>query len=101
MLTFISPWAWMLVIAPVLEEWVFRAGLQEWLIRRAWRVPVVIAVSAAAFAAAHAWVYPGWTWLLLLMPGAALALLYQRTRSVCWCIGAHSAMNGVWWLWNA
>src|SRR5690349_24562557 len=76
----------LLLLAPVLEEWVVRAGLQEWLIRRSAPVPVV--VSAAAFALLH--VGSGWHAAgLVLAPGLALALLYQRGRDWRWCALAH------------
>jgi membrane protease YdiL (CAAX protease family) len=83
----------LLVLSPVLEELVLRAGLQEWLIRRlpAARVLPVL-VSAAAFGLLH-W-RSGWPHALAVtVPGLALALLYQRTRSWCWCACVHSAMN--------
>ena len=86
----------LLLLAPVLEEWVVRAGLQEWLIRhtdgRARAAPV--ALSAAAFALLH--VGAGWhAAALVLAPGLALALLYQRSRDWRWCALAHCGMNAL------
>lgn len=81
----------LLLLSPVLEECVIRAGLQEWLIRRAawpWPVPV----SALAFGLLH--LGAGWRHALAVtVPGLALAVLYQRTRSWRWCALAHAAMN--------
>jgi membrane protease YdiL (CAAX protease family) len=83
----------LLVLSPVLEELVARAGLQEWLMRRAapdkaW--PVL--ASALAFGLLH--LRSGWPHALAVtVPGLALALLYQRTRSWRWCACVHSAMN--------
>jgi membrane protease YdiL (CAAX protease family) len=85
----------LLLLAPGLEECVVRAGLQEWLIRRgpasvspAW--PVI--ASSAAFGLVH--IASGWPHALAVtVPGLALAMLYQRTRSWRWCALAHSGMN--------
>ncbi|MDB5909628.1 MAG: family intrarane metalloprotease [Massilia sp.] len=85
----------LLLLSPALEECVVRAGLQEWLIRRrpaaaspAW--PVI--ASAAAFGLLH--IASGWPHALAVtVPGLALAMLYQRTRSWRWCALAHSGMN--------
>ncbi|WP_371869100.1 JDVT-CTERM system glutamic-type intramembrane protease MrtJ [Duganella margarita] len=83
----------LLVLSPVLEEVVVRAGLQEWLMRRAPQaVAPPVLVSAATFGLLH--LRSGWLHALaVIVPGLALALLYQRTRSWCWCAVAHSAMN--------
>ena len=94
-------WLRLLLLSPALEECVIRAGLQESLIRRG-RSPVApmspvlpvlpVMVSACAFALLH--LGSGWPHALAVAaPGLALALLYQRTRSWCWCALAHSAMN--------
>ena len=82
----------LLLLAPVLEEWVVRAGLQEWLIRRSAPVPPVL--SAAAFALLH--LGSGWraVWLVLA-PGLVLALLYQRSRDWRLCALAHCGMNAL------
>jgi membrane protease YdiL (CAAX protease family) len=83
----------LLVLSPVVEEVVVRAGLQEWLMRRAPQaVTPPVLVSAATFGLLH--LRAGWLHALaVVVPGLALALLYQRTRSWCWCAVAHSAMN--------
>src|SRR5438094_9628172 len=76
----------LLLLAPLLEEWVVRAGLQEWLIRRrhqhqdraldGW---APVSLSAGVFALLH--LGAGWrAALLVLPPGLVLALLYQRSR---------------------
>jgi membrane protease YdiL (CAAX protease family) len=82
----------LLLLAPVLEEWVVRAGLQEWLIRRA--APLPAALSAAAFALLH--LGSGWRAAgLVLAPGLVLALLYQRSRDWRLCALAHCGMNAL------
>jgi membrane protease YdiL (CAAX protease family) len=89
----------LLLLAPVLEEWVVRAGLQEWLIRRRrqdkagdGRAPVVL--SAAAFGLLH--LGSGWhAALLVLPPGLMLALLYQRSRDWRRCALLHCGLNAL------
>ena len=72
----------LLLLAPVLEEWVVRAGLQEWLIRR----------SGGRYGALGS----GWraVWLVRA-PGLVLALLYQRSRDWRLCALAHCGMNAL------
>jgi membrane protease YdiL (CAAX protease family) len=94
----------LLLLAPVLEEWVIRAGLQEWLIRRRWpdkvgdgRVPGALsaaALSAAAFGLLH--LGSGWhAALMVLPPGLMLALLYQRNRDWRLCALLHCGLNAL------
>lgn len=95
-----APWTCLLllVIAPVLEEVVFRAGLQEWLLRRHIR-PLASAVgSAMAFALMHgltrSWLLAAW----VFVPGLVLGAVYARKRRLGPVVVLHSAMNLVW-LW--
>lgn len=83
----------LLLLSPMLEEGVIRAGLQEWLMRREAKPGLwPVAVSVIAFSLLH--LGSGWPHALAVAgPGLALALLYRRTRSWRWCVLAHSAMN--------
>jgi membrane protease YdiL (CAAX protease family) len=86
----------LLAVAPWLEEAVFRAGLQERLLRsgrQPWRC---IALTALAFAAAHMLVRQQWSAITFMLPAIALGAIYQRTRSVTACAAVHAAMNGLW-----
>lgn len=92
-----------LLVAAVLEEAVFRAGLQQWLMERRWgawrwgRVTAANAVSAVVFALAHGL---SRSWLLALgVTGPALLLgwLYERRQSLAACVAVHALMNGAWW----
>jgi membrane protease YdiL (CAAX protease family) len=94
----------LLVVAPLLEEWVVRAGLQEWLIRRTRAAAadrpfpaadaVPVALSAIAFALLH--LGSGWHAVVaVLAPGLALALLYQVRRDWRLCALVHAGMNAV------
>jgi membrane protease YdiL (CAAX protease family) len=86
----------LLAVAPWLEEAVFRAGLQEHLLRSGRRPWLCIGLTALAFAAAHMLAWQQWSAAVLVLPALALGTLYQRTRSVTACAAAHAAMNGVW-----
>lgn len=89
----------LLLLAPLLEEWVVRAGLQEWLIRRALTgegnagvAPVLW--SATAFSLLH--LGSGWfAVLLVLPPGLMLAMLYQRGRDWRSCALLHCGFNAL------
>lgn len=82
-------WLRLLLLSPLLEECVFRAGLQEWLTRRG---AAAVPLSTIAFALLH--LGSGWPQVFAVaLPGAALALLYRHTRSWSLCALAHSAMN--------
>lgn len=65
----------LLVLAPVLEETVFRAGLQEGLVRRGWCQRWAIGLSSLVFAACHALVQ-GWPALAVLLPSLVLGQVY-------------------------
>ena len=106
-------WFRLLLLAPLLEEWVVRAGLQEWLIGAAARASVASAPSAASpiwamwamcasatpvivSAAAFGLLHLGSGWpaaLAVTAPGLALALLYQRGRDWRWCALVHGLFN--------
>jgi membrane protease YdiL (CAAX protease family) len=86
----------LLVIAPVLEEAVFRAGLQDLLMRSRYRPIVCVGIGALAFTAAHALARPEPMTAAVLLPGLLLGLVYQHTRSLRACIALHAAMNACW-----
>ncbi|WP_229426865.1 JDVT-CTERM system glutamic-type intramembrane protease MrtJ [Massilia atriviolacea] len=83
----------LLLLAPLLEELVVRAGLQEWLMRRSGHVAVVLAVPALAFSLLHA--ASGWQAMLaVFLPGLAFGLVYRRWRDWRWCALVHALCNG-------
>jgi membrane protease YdiL (CAAX protease family) len=95
---------WMLAVAPVLEETVFRAGLQEELLRnvrfRAGMGPFSANVlTALAFATAHVALHPSLISGLTTLPALVIGAIYQRQRSLAPCIGAHALFNAIWLLW--
>lgn len=95
-----------LLAAAALEEIIFRAGLQETLLRHASRsrllrkhaagVSLSNLSSAVLFAVAHGVLRP---WLLaaaVFPPALLLGWLYERHRKLWPCIALHAVMNGLW-----
>lgn len=74
------------VLAPVFEEFVFRALLLGFLLKplRPW---LALLISTALFASVHT------SWLTAVFGGAVYGLLYLRYRNVWLCILAHAANN--------
>lgn len=99
-----SPTAWLvlLVLAPVAEEIVFRAGLQHALLERlrgriAGADLIAVLATAVAFAAAHALARPGAAAWLVGAPALLIGLAYARWQRVDACIGLHALCNAAWW----
>ncbi|SFV00673.1 JDVT-CTERM system glutamic-type intramembrane protease MrtJ [Pseudoduganella namucuonensis] len=88
----------LLLLAPLLEEWIVRAGLQEWLMRRhpgRGVAPAALAVlaPAAGFSLLH--IAAGWSAAAAVFaPGVALGLVYLRWRDWRLCAAAHALFNG-------
>lgn len=88
----------LLVLAPLLEETVWRAGLHEALLRRGVRAGAAVAGVALAFAVVHAlWWGSAWA-LAVAVPALLVGVAYQHTRRVRVCVLLHAAMNAAWWL---
>ena len=83
----------LLLLAPLLEEWIVRAGLQEWLMRRRGHALVVLGAPALAFCLLHA--ASGWPAMVaVFLPGLAFGLVYRRWRDWRLCALAHALCNG-------
>lgn len=81
-----------LVVGPVLEEYVFRHQLQQWLSTR-WAQPkLALVASSLLFAMCHApWM--GWPAMGLLLPGLLLGWYWMRFEKLTYNVALHSAMN--------
>jgi membrane protease YdiL (CAAX protease family) len=91
----------LLVLAPLLEETVFRAGLQDALLRRWYSVPFLAnAVTAVAFGLAHAVVRADVAAFAVAVPALLIGAIYQRTGRLRECIVLHASMNAVWLGWS-
>ena len=87
---------WLLAGAPVVEEVIFRLGLQQELLARL-RLPLAANVATAlVFALAHGLSQATWQSLLTLLPALAIGSVYQRSRRVAPCIALHAAFNAFW-----
>ena len=96
-----DPWpvAVLLLVAPITEETVLRAGLQEWLMRRRLSMGVCIGATACAFVLAHV-VLRGPSLFSLAVAGPALFIgwVYMHHRMLRSCIAWHMAMNVTWFV---
>ena len=85
----------LLLAAPVLEEIVFRTGLQTHLLRCASLLSANV-LTALAFAAAHVIVRPSVLSAFTFFPALMVGVLFQRQRRVLPCIALHAAFNAAW-----
>lgn len=92
----VAAWGWVLVAAPVVEEWVLRRWLQQGLEDRL-SAGRASALATLAFALLHAPAH-GWLAFWWLAPGLALAETWRRQRSVGACILLHAWFNASWML---
>lgn len=82
----------LLLLAPLLEEWIMRAGLQAWLTARYARPVPALLATACVFSLLH--VSSGWgAAALVFLPGVALGVLYLRWPDWRVCAVAHALMN--------
>ena len=86
----------LLVLAPLAEETVFRAGLHESLLRRGLRPFTANLATALAFGLAHVAVQRDLGALMVVAPALLLGVLYQRRRALAPCIVLHALMNALW-----
>ncbi len=83
------------VLAPVLEEMLFRGLILRGFLARYPRWPAIL-LSALLFGAAHLNIYQ---FVVGIVIGVPLGWLYERTRSLLPCIALHAAYNlAVTWL---
>ena len=89
----------LLVLAPLLEETVFRAGLHEALLRRLRRPDVANALTVLAFAIAHALAQGDARALAVALPAWLVGSVYERERRLRPCITLHALFNAAWIAW--
>jgi membrane protease YdiL (CAAX protease family) len=93
--------ATLLILAPLIEEILFRSGLQETLLRLGARRGVTglaNVATAVAFAFAHLILRPDLWAGLTVIPALACGALYEQRRRVAPCIALHALFNAVWLL---
>jgi len=101
----------LLVVAPLLEEWIVRAGVQEWLMRRALASgpagglagrlargragdAAAIVLAALFFSLLHARA-GAMAASQVFLPGLVLGALYRQCRDWRWCALLHAIFNGM------
>jgi len=92
------PAFWMSVGAPVVEEVIFRLGLQQELLQRlqpdsAW---LANGLTALIFSVAHELSHSPVMALLTLLPAMFIGKFYQRSRRIAPCIALHAFFNVIW-----
>lgn len=88
----------LLALAPLAEEVVFRAGVQEELLRLRMSPWLANAATALAFALAHALARGSLLGLAVVAPALLLGSVYGAQRRLRWCVLLHAAMNALWLL---
>lgn len=96
-----DPWAWVtlalaVIIAPLVEEILYRGLLQSALVRLTGRVWGGVLITSALFAAAHMGPVTSTPGLLqIFVLSTALGLAYEKSRRLGVPIGMHVAFNAV------
>ena len=90
----------LLGVAPLLEEVVFRAGLQEALERRLRAPWLANGLTAAGFGIVHAVWRADAAGLLVALPALFVGAVYARHHRLAPCVLLHAAMNAAWLGWN-
>jgi membrane protease YdiL (CAAX protease family) len=90
----------LLLWGPVVEELVFRAGLQKWLTHRLARAWLANGITSFLFAGMHcASTGQPATWLVIV-PSIALGWAYSKTNSLALAIGLHASFNLAFMAWT-
>jgi membrane protease YdiL (CAAX protease family) len=89
--------AWvLLVLAPLLEESFFRAGVQEHLARFVSSPGLAVVLTALLFAASHALAGSDPRRFAVVLPALIIGAVYARTGRVRDCVLLHTGLNAVW-----
>jgi uncharacterized protein len=88
---------------PIVEELVFRAGLQKILMHQKWPGLTANGIVSLIFSLAHYALSGNPVMLAVFVPSLLLGWIYQKTDSLVWVVGLHSFFNsaflvGMCWL---
>lgn len=86
----------LIFVSPLVEELVFRCGVQDGLQALGASSATALWASALLFAAMHGLLRSWALGLAVLLPALAFAALYRRGRRLRWCVLAHAAANAMW-----
>jgi len=92
--------AMLLLVAPLLEELVLRAGVHEALLRGAVDALAANLIAALVFGVVHVLLRGDPNAFGVALPALAIGWLYQHTRRLAPCVALHAAMNAAWLGWN-
>lgn len=91
------PLAVSLLIAPIVEETVFRSGLHDGLLHQGIAPWLANLVTAFAFSAAHMLLTgPSLQSVMVFLPALLIGAAFTRWRRLRVCIVMHAAMNALW-----
>ncbi|ASP37536.1 hypothetical protein CHH28_02090 [Bacterioplanes sanyensis] len=90
-----------LLLWPLAEELLFRAGLQTWLLQR-WPAHCWVSranvITSLCFALTHYWLQPGWLALAVFFPSLLFGVLRERHRGVTSSTLLHCSYNVGWFM---
>lgn len=98
-----SPWIWLTIAAvvigaPIVEELIFRVGLQSAILRAFRSSWIAIVLTSIAFTGAHIWMLPDSAWhayAQLFALSLAIGIAFERTRRVGTAIAMHMVFNAL------
>lgn len=85
-----------LLVAPWLEELLFREGLQRSLQSRFRRAYLPVLLTASAFTTAHVLLRPDGLSVATFAPALVLGVLYAHRQDLLLCVCVHAAFNFAW-----
>jgi membrane protease YdiL (CAAX protease family) len=89
----------LLLWGPIVEELIFRAGLQQWLSRK-WRSKLwANVVSSCVFSLLHSLTTGQLIALWVFVPSILLGAFYSKSQSVILTIFLHAFFNLIYVLW--
>ena len=92
----LATWMLFVVLAPLVEEIVFRRGVQQGLQRLgAGGVPAIV-MTAVLFSLAHGFTR---SWVLaagVFVPALVIGVLYERSGRLGACVWLHAGFNTAW-----
>lgn len=92
----VQRWWVLVLLVPLAEEAVFRAGLQEALLRRGSTPLAGNVLTALAFGLAHVAVWGDVAAFAVTAPALLIGSVYGRWRRLRFCVALHAAMNALW-----
>lgn len=95
-----NPWAWVLIAvavigAPVIEEMIYRVGLQSSLLRLTGRPGLSVCLASLVFASMHYTVMPIFGLPAIFVVGLSLGIAYERSKGLLTPIVMHAIFNAI------